>query len=403
MHTFHLISKKIIGFENYHENNRHIFSTIHTISFFIFTQKTYSIQNKFSFLNETIENIFYTDEMKECFLDNFNKIQKTYNAFSRLAFLYKYKKAKIMVNTDLIMNEIKENEKYVYCLFQNNYKYLFNIHELVKITHNSIAYSYHFFSNPMPIKNPYNNIAFNKSTLYNIYFFIKSKTSLHPELFYYFFKTNFDLNKFVKKYQYLLRNFSIKNYLTNSTKNSICDDIDSMIENYNSDVYFRKSQIIIDETFPKDLLIKIMQPYLELYITSQYSLLYTDRIQCKEILKKKLTAFNKFNPLFGRKIYKKTTDLFQFFGNSSTRERFEYNSKHIHFFETEISKEKKCFLEDHAYNLIGDYHVNDEDEDNEEETDEDNDSDHDNNSNNTNNSDNDELTIVENIVTLHRT
>jgi hypothetical protein len=251
----------------------------------------------------------------------------------------------------------------------------------------------------MPIKNPYNNIALNKSTLYNIYFFIKSKTILHPELFYYFFETNFDLNKFVKKYQYLLRKFSIKNYLTNSTKNSMCDDIDSMIESYNSDVYFRQHQIIIDETFPKDLLIKIMQPYLELYIISQYSLLYTDRIQCKKILKKKLIAFTKFNPLFGRKIYKKTVGFLDIFGNSSNgTERFEYNSKHIHFFETEISKDKKDFLDDHTSNLIEDYDVNDQDND------EDNENDSDNSDAQTddNTSNNDEITILENIGTLYR-
>ena len=223
MHTFHLISKKIVGIDNYTISEPHIFSNIYKISFFIFIQKTYSIQNKFMFLNEIIQNIFYTEEIKEKFLDYFNKIQKTYNAFSRLAFLYRYKKAKVMVNTDLIMNEIKENDKYIYCLFQNNCKYLFNIHELIKIVDNSIANSHHFFSNPMPIKNPYNNIVLNKSTLYNIYFYIQIKTSLHPELFYYFFKTNFDLNKFVKKHQYLLRNFSIKKYFPAYLKMNFSD------------------------------------------------------------------------------------------------------------------------------------------------------------------------------------
>jgi len=371
MHTFYLICKKVIGIENYYENNIDIFSTLYTFSFLMFIQKTYSIQNKFKFLNEALENIFYTHAIKECFLNNFNKIQRTYNVFSRLAFLHKYKKAKIMVNTDLIMNEIKENDKYVFCLFQDNYKYLFNIHELVKIIHNSIGNSCHFFSNPKPIKNPYNNIMLKKSTLYNIYFFIKNKTILNAELFHYFFKTNFDLTKFVIKYQYLLRNFSIKNYLTNSTKNTICDIINSMIENYNSDVHFRKHQIIIDDTFPKDLLIKIMRPYLELYITSQYSLLYNDRIQCKKLLKKRLIAFNKFNPLFGRKIYKKPLNFFDIFNNSSTVATntnriysFEYNSKHIDFFETEKNKDKTSFLDNHtSFNLIENDNLDDDDDD----------------------------------------
>jgi len=368
MHTFNLISKKIVEIGNYYdkaEPDPHIFNNIHKINFFIFFQKIYSIQNKYKFLNETIENIFNTNEVKETFFDHFNKIQKTYNAFSRLAFLYKYKRAKIMVNTDLILNEIKENEKYVYCLFQNNCKYLFNIHELIKIVNNSIANSYHFFNNPIPIKNPYNNIVLNKSTLYNIYFFIKSKTILHPEIFHCFFKTNFDLNKFVKKYQYLLRNFSIKNYLTNSSKNSICNNIDSMIENYNFDIYYRQYQIIIDQSFPKDLLIKIMKPYLELFVTSQYSLLYTDRIQCKKLLKKKLYEFNKYNPLFGRKTYKKKQlNFIENAENSNTAERFEYNTKHISFCESENSKDKNDFMTNHSSYLIEDYDANDANDDN---------------------------------------
>jgi len=379
MHTFHLISKKIVGFDDKYDLSEqpHIFKNIYIISFFIFFQKTYSIQNKFIFLNETIYNIFHNCEIKETFLNYFNKIQKTYNAFARFAFLFKYKKAKTMVDTDLIMNEISENGKYVYCLFQNNCKYLFNIHDLIKIIHNSIANSYFFFSNPTPIKNPYNNIVLSKSTLYNIYFFITIKTFLHPELFYYFFKTDFDLNNFIKKYQYLLRNFSIKNYLTNCNKNAISTNINCMIDEYNSLVKYRQQQIIIDHTFPKDLLINIMKPYLELFITSQYSLLYVDRIYCKKLLKQKLSEFNKFNPTFGRKIYKKYTDLF-----SHTTERFEYDSKHISFHEITKVKDKNEFMNNHATNLIEDYDANDIDYED--------DDDDDNNGNNANNNNNDD-------------
>jgi hypothetical protein len=363
MHTFHLIIKKIIDIDNYQQNNGYIFDNIYKVTFSIFINKAYSMQDKFLFLNESLENIFHTDEIKKQISDYFQKFQKTYYAFSRLAHLYKYKKAKIMVNTDLIMNEIRENDKYVYCLFQNNCKYLFNIHELVKIIHNSIANSYHFFSSPVPIKNPYNNIIFDKSTLYNIYFFIQEKTKLHPELFYYFFKTNFNLNEFVKKYQYILRKFSIKNYLINSSKNTIVNNIECMIDHYNSDINYREYQIIIDKTFPKDLLIQIMKPYLELFLTSQYCLLYTDRIQSKKTLHKMLMAFNKFNPLFGRKTYKKSPNFIDVFSrnsnNSDNSAKIDYNTKHINFYEIENRKYKKEFLYNHASNLLEDYDPND--------------------------------------------
>jgi len=359
MHTFHLISKKIIDIDTTGNNNSHIFSNIHKINFFMFLQKGYSIQNKYTFLKNTLKNIFNTDEMNEEFINYFNKIQKTYHAFSRLSFIYRYKKAKIMVNTDLIMNEISENNKFVYCLFQNNYKYLFNIHELIKIIHNSIANSYMFFSSPFPIKNPYNNIILEKSTLYNIYFFIRSKTSLQPELFYYYFKTNFNLNKFNSENQYLLRNFAIKNYLNNNNKEVIYNDIEYMIEDYNELIKYRHYQIIIDHAFPKDLLINIMKPYLKLFLISQYSLIYTDRLVAKKILKQKLFEFNKFNPLFGRKIYIK--DGINNLVNKT--ENFQYNTKHIVFNETENIKDKNEFMNSHSTKLCEEINEDDDDDD----------------------------------------
>jgi hypothetical protein len=166
-----------------------------------------------------------------------------------------------------------------------------------------------------------------------------------------------------------------------------------MIDDYNSFIKVRQHQIIIDSTFPKDLLIKIMKPYLELFITSQYSLLYTDRIQCKKLLNKKLLAFNKFNPLFGRKNYIKKNDYaynqnnlagLDGLDNSNTSERVEYSTKHISFYQIEND-----FMNNHSSDLIEDYDVNDieNDSDIENETEIDND---------------DEMTIIENIISLHQ-
>jgi hypothetical protein len=365
MHTFHLISKKIIDIDKTDNNISYIFSNIHKINFFIFIQREYSIQTKFTFLKETFKNIFNTAQIKEEFICYFSKIQKTYHAFSRFAFIYRYKKAKLMVYTDLILNEISENNKFVYCLFQNNCKYLFNIHELIKIIHNSIANSYHFFSTPIPIKNPYNNIMLNKSTLYNIYFFIKSNTLLQPELFYYFFKTNFNMIKFNSEYQNLLRNFAIKNYLNNNSKDVIYDDIEYMINEYNEIIKYRRHQIIVDHTFPKDLLIEIMTPYLLLFIKSHYSFMYSDKLIAKKLLEQKLYEFSKFNPQFGRKIHNK---IFNISIDNNKTEKIQYNTKHISFNESENIKDRNEFMQNHTSKLIEELHDdNDNDHDNDDE------------------------------------
>jgi hypothetical protein len=80
---------------------------------------------KFEILDELLSNIFISDESKEKLLDTFSLIQRTYYAFSKIAYIYKFKKSTIKAFEDLSLNPIVENKKNVFTLFQNNSKYLF--------------------------------------------------------------------------------------------------------------------------------------------------------------------------------------------------------------------------------------------------------------------------------------
>jgi hypothetical protein len=122
-------------------------------------------------------------------------------------------------------------------------------------------------------------------------------------------------------------------------------------------IHKREKQIIIDRTFPKDLLIGIMKPYLDLFLKSHYSSLIWIRVLCKNLLKEKLIAFNKFNPQFGRKIYKKVVNIS--IGNNKTEnktENFQYNTKHIAFNEGENIKDRNEFMHSHKIKLIEEVH-----------------------------------------------
>ena len=98
---------------------------------------------------------------------------------NRFVYNYKYNKAKIVVDTDMGLNKLNINDHNVFCLFHNNSKYLFLINDLIKIINSSLTNSYMFFSQPLPSKNPYNNLPFTKSNLYNIYLFLKFKIYLN--------------------------------------------------------------------------------------------------------------------------------------------------------------------------------------------------------------------------------
>jgi hypothetical protein len=296
----------------------------------MFLNNSYSIQNKFDFLEKTMNNRFLTKEIKEEFLQLFYLIQKTYMGFSRLAYLFKFKKAKTIIEYDLCLNPIEENNKYVFTLLQDNNKYLFTVQDLIKLIHNAIANTNNFFNNPLVIKNPYNNVSINKSSLYNIYFFIKTNTKLNPQLFYYFFKVNFNINEFVNRYKFLIREFAINNYLNNSTNDKLVDDINQMIDYYNYEVINKNNEIYISNEFPKNILVKVMKPYLYLYFLSEYSLMHiSGRVQYKKKLVSKLIQFKKYNPLFGRKTIKYSTIKTK--KGVFTKKFIDFDYKHIPF------------------------------------------------------------------------
>jgi hypothetical protein len=311
MNTFETIVYKLINIEN------NIFSPKYDKSdtvdgiykmFFGCYIGNKNYKSKFHFLNVTINNFYFSkkDEERKEFINYFNKIQRVYHRLNRFTILYKIRKATQIVNTDLQLNEINLEQKNVISIYHNNYNYLFSIQDLLKIIYTSLTNTYMFFCEPITIKNPYNNLPFEKSILYYIYFHLITNTYIgyikheYINIFFKFKQCNFNMTKFVDSFEYILREYAIKNYITNSTKTQIETDILKMISEYN--ICYDKYKINIDAEFPRDVLIRIMKPYLHLYLTIHYSLVPKNKSDAKYKLTRKLKEFQKFNPAFGRKV-----------------------------------------------------------------------------------------------------
>jgi hypothetical protein len=269
--------------------------------FFTGCPNLYKKKEKYHFFFVTITNIFMNKAQKTLFINSFCKMQNVYLALNRFVYIYKYKKAPILVNSDLSLNPIREKEPNVICIFENNHKYLFKIQELIKIIHNSLGNSSDFFIEPIASKNPYNNICFSKSALYNIYFYIRDNTKLYPEIFFKFFLINFDIHFLKTRYSYLLREFAIEQYIKNSSIETLHDLIVDMIDEHNAKNP-RKS-FKIHQDFPRKKLVDIMKTYLYFYLQAKYSCIDHIWLYSKLILEIKLICLYEFNPLFGRKKY----------------------------------------------------------------------------------------------------
>ena len=345
MQIFNLISKNIINFEN------NIFSSNYKnddignmikISFKILHDDHYNkYSSKFNFLDDMMNNFFYknTDNGKELF-DVFCKIQRTYYILHKVFYMYKYNKSKTVVDTDLQLNKIKLNETNIVCIYHVNNRYLFKVQDLLKLIYTSLTNSYMHFAEPISIKNPYNNIPFGKDILYYINYKLLNEVNIktiipkHLDIFFKFRECNFDMTKFVDNYEYILREYSIQNYLNNTTEDILRTDILNIIKQFNNKIKKNKNRINISEEFPSNELITIFKPYLHLNLVSKYSLVSKNKNEFKKKLFKKLTEFQKFNPQFGRKIirlkgsikngkFKKVMSHIDF---NTTHKKFESNN-----------------------------------------------------------------------------
>ena len=199
----------------------------------------------------------------------------------------------------MYLNTIYPTQNNVITIYQYGSKYLFIINDLIRILNNDLSCAPNFFVEPLVSKNPYNNVLFDTTILYNIYFFIKFKNGMvMPDLFHKYFIANFNINQFKLDNECLIRDISIKSYIYSSSYYELLPNVLFMLASFKSII----KHISIHKDFPKDRLVHIMRPYLHLYYNYKYAVYGSEkRYESYTLLKKKLRIFARFNPKFGRK------------------------------------------------------------------------------------------------------
>ena len=306
---------------------------VHNMIFHIKTSNNVSpngILTKFEHFSMATGLSFISDEVKKYIANLHIRSQRHYNALRKFAHIFKAKRAPIIMNTDLYLNEIRITERNVIVLLQNNYRYLFTITDLNKIIETSLCNSPYFISEPIPVKNPYNKMPFSKSDLYNIYFQIKDRLMRTPDILYQFFLSNFNLSKFKRNNQVLIREKYIHRFIENEDQETLVDYV------YNALSF--NTHIKIDDDFPDDELVRIFKPYLRLYLEMNYSFDSSVRHRSKCLLLHKLHIFHMHNPQFGRRLYR--------LKNKRVIGEATFNSDHIEFKRSR--DDAASFLTSHA-------------------------------------------------------
>ena len=252
-------------------------------------------------------NIFTKQEIKDKCLEIFSKAQFHFNNFKKLIKQYKYKKIPLINDLDFLSLSKIDIDYNICTIVDKEVKYCFKITDLIKIINNSLLSKIdYFYPDAKEIKNPYNNLPFDNSTLYNIYFNIKSSNIIMPVLFHLYMLEGFDLKNFQNNHETLLRDMLIKSYINSMGDNKFIMQMKKMFNDARTIGITNKKRFkLIHPSIKGAELIKIFKPFVKTYLNVVYTLNVSKKVTLKNELYKKITAFFVENPKFGRRFQSK--------------------------------------------------------------------------------------------------
>jgi len=209
---------------------------------------------------------------------------------------------KSKINIDMEMNEIVLKEHVSMKIYQDGALYYFTLRDLINICKSALLYSVGFFNEPYLPKNPYTNNEFPLGVLLNIYLEIRKSNYEMPMMLQLLYKEMFDIDKFLEKNEYMLREEAIKDFVKTASAYDKMNEIMDMLQ-----LKGIKKKFKFDEDFPPKTIIKAFEPLLYFYIISEYSMRpHNKRLSYRNLVQYKLFQFSNENASFGRKIIKPT-------------------------------------------------------------------------------------------------
>ena len=261
------------------------------------------LRNKYQFLKYVFANKCLTEIEKSAFLDVFQKVQKRYFTFSRLAYLWKWKRAYITIDTDLFLNPIDNEKRNSFMLYQGTKnKFFFIVSDLMRLMEMALWQNWEgcFRVSCLNPTNPYTKQIFRVVDLYNIYYHMKwNMDIIIPQFYHLWFLDGFCLHTFKRNHDRYIRKMCIREFtMTASNKNNmITKNIHEMLSEYDYTCKWK-----IHDDFPGDILVDAMRPYLYLHYLVTFDIVSLRLTGYYEILlHRALLRFYHLNPLFGRK------------------------------------------------------------------------------------------------------
>ena len=255
------------------------------------------IKHKYYYICKINENIFINQELKDLFFDAISSTQRIYNILNRFSYRWKCKRMVSLNKVDLFMNEINDKQKNVMTIIQNKQKFLFTTIDIIHLFEHSLTNMDFKYSVPLVTKNPYNNVPFSKTNLFNIYFFLYKNFIRVPLLIQQFFYSGFNLKHFRDNNHFLILDSYINKYIKTTDDTLLHLLLKEMIT-----VLGFQFKIKVHYEFSKSEYLNVMKPYLKLYLLGKHCYNGEDKDYYFKELRYKLNRFYIFNPIYGKKM-----------------------------------------------------------------------------------------------------
>ena len=345
------------------------------------------------FYNTIYNNDFKQMQYKTYYIHYFSHCQKIYFNLIKFIHICKIKLSKPRNTYDLNENIINYNNSLP--IIHNKQLYLFSKNDIIKLFYNSLINSnYEFYNDPLRIKNPYTNIPFSITHLYNMFLYVKYNSHNINSIIQSFYNCNLNLNTFILKHDPDISILNITRFVNNGCEHSIYKFIKIIILYYNANtcIPYKSPPLSLYTNFPRKAYITVYKDYLKLYLCSKYISDKTRSSRYLILFNQKMSRFANNTPSFGR-IFKCITkpsfteytshNDHRYMINNNKKYKIKFILKYIDFFNNNINElnindylKKDFILNINDINQLDDeclFNTTDSESDTETDTDNDND------------------------------
>jgi hypothetical protein len=278
--------------------NRVCYKYFPDISYSIYHFVSYDFEHytKINIFSRFINNPIHDSDQIDTFCKIYNDTRRLYKVFQR--FYENHSRKKTMVyccDTNLNLEPLSSfNSKSKYSLLHMNVLYTFTVSDMLNVIKNDLLKHDRFFSDATFPRNPYNNIPFTETNMYNFYYFLLHNNYKIPELFRRFFNSGFSIHTFIRNNEFLIRQLIIEEYHKQITDDQLYEEIILFLRSIKSYSLF----IHID--FPKKEVVQHYRHIFTCYLHAKHDLSFISRDYYKDEMNKQLLISIYNTPMFGR-------------------------------------------------------------------------------------------------------